>query len=208
MEPRFAGGLLATGRVAKGICGSILVPVQRGIARRCTNETLVYIPAPRPTLEDASVDSGSHAMTKREGNRLKSRMAIWESQDKIRRRFLYGCVLADLAYGLLNMFGRAEGASQILIRSMLPSGLDWFVPGLILLSAMLLLIGWSAWGGIAGTMGWGANTVAILWTIGSGTSLSTGGWVPYAFVWYFHVSVIISVVNGTDADREERQRRS
>lgn len=132
------------------------------------------------------------------------RMAIWMSIDPIRRHWLTWVVIVDLLYGGVNMFGKTEGASQILLRSILPLQF-WY--GLLVLAALLVTFGWSVRGGMVGTFGWGSFAVAQIATIVHGTALSYGGAIPLLGWAGIHVMIVYDVGSGLDDSREQSQRR-
>jgi hypothetical protein len=131
-------------------------------------------------------------------------MPIWASVDPIRRHWLTWVVLVDCLYGGINMFGRAEGPSQLLLRSILPLPL-WY--GLLPLAAALITLGYSVRGGMIGTFAWGSFAVAAILTIANGTALSYGGAIPLLGWAGVHIMIIYDVGSGLDEAREQSQRR-
>lgn len=138
---------------------------------------------------------------------VPERMPVWASKDKIRTQWLtWLCVFINLPYGVLTMFGRSDGASQVLIREAFPPGTHLWA-ALLLASTGLIFLGWSVTGAAGAATAWLTLFAASLFTVGHGTALATAGPVlPWGMAG-FHVLVIIEVMSGLDADRERRQRR-
>lgn len=131
-------------------------------------------------------------------------MPIWRSIDRIRLHWLGLLVAVDALYGLVNIFGKAESAPQILLRTILPLPV-WY--GLIVGSAVLITFGWSVPGGVVGTLGWSALAAASASTIVHGTAESYGG--PFLLGGWagWHILVTYDVGSGLDDARERSQRR-
>lgn len=136
---------------------------------------------------------------------INDRMPVWKSQDKIRREWLHSLCAVDALTGLFVMFGRSEGAAQMLLKQALPGLWLWALA--LLVAAGMIEFGWYIRGGAAGAAAWGSYTAAILWTIGARTALSDAGWILPAFITLVHVLIIHEVESGLDQDRERRQRR-
>lgn len=136
---------------------------------------------------------------------MNSRMTIFQSIDKIRLHWLLLVVCVDVLYGGINIFGKADSAPQILLRSILPLPF-WY--GSLVLSGGLLTLGYSVAGGMVGTGGWGALTVAALLTIVYGTAQSYGGPVLLGAFAVIHGMITYEVASGLDAHRERTQRGS
>lgn len=136
---------------------------------------------------------------------MSDRLTVWTSAktDPIRAAWLAVLVLVDLLYGGLCMFGKAEAAPQILLRTILPLPF-WF--GLLVVSAGLIWVGHSVWGALIGASGWIALSMASFVTIVHGTALSYGGPVPSAGIAVFHVLIIIQVIRGQDAARQRKMQ--
>lgn len=132
-------------------------------------------------------------------------MPIWRSIDKIRLHWLGLLIGVDALYGLINIFGKAESAPQILLRTIFPL---WFWYGLLVVSAGLITFGWSVQGGMVGTFGWGALAVASASTIVHGTAQSYGGPVLLGGWAGWHILVTYDVGSGLDDKRERQQRQS
>lgn len=132
------------------------------------------------------------------------RMPIWASIDPIRRHWLSWVVAVDFLYGGVNMFGKTQGASQVLLGSILPLSI-WY--GLLLLAAILITFGWSVRGGMVGTFAWGAYAAAQVVTIVNGTALSYGGAIPLLGWAGVHIMITYDVGSGLDDAREQSQRR-
>ncbi len=137
-------------------------------------------------------------------SRPPRRKWIFESVDPIRTHWLTLVVAVDVLYGGINMFGKAEGASQTLLRSILPLPL-WY--GSVVLAGILILFEFSVRGGTVGTFAWGALAVAQALTIVQGTALSYGGAIPLLGWAAVHVLVTYDVGSGLDDWREQSQRR-
>lgn len=136
---------------------------------------------------------------------VPKRMPVWSSVDPIRLHWLSMVVTGDVAYGLVNMFGKAETASQILLRSILPLPV-WY--GALVLAAVLIAFGFSIPGGMIGTGAFGALAVASVSTIVHGTAQSYGGPILLAvFGAGPHILITYDVGSGLD-DRRERQQRA
>lgn len=132
-------------------------------------------------------------------------MPVWVSQDRIRQQWLYSLIAADGLYAVLTLFGRSEGASQLLLRSVLPIGTTvWSL--LLLCAAVLMLFGGSIPGATLGTLAWVILTSTTLVSIHNGTALSSAGPVLPGFMTWLHILVSYAVGSGLDADRERRQR--
>lgn len=133
-------------------------------------------------------------------------MPVWASRDLIRQQWLYSLIGADGLYAALTLFGRSEGASQLLLRSVLPIGTTvWSL--LLFGAAVLMLLGASVPGATLGTLAWVILTSATLFSIHYGTALSSAGPVLPGFMTWLHILVSYAVGSGLDADRERRQRR-
>lgn len=132
------------------------------------------------------------------------RMPIWGSIDPIRKHWLTLVVVVDILYGGINMFGKAEGPSQILLASILPTQI-WYA--LLPLAGFLITFGWSVRGGMVGTFAWGSMAAAAALTIVHGTALSYGGAIPLLGWAGVHVMISYDVSSGLDDAREQSQRR-
>lgn len=131
-------------------------------------------------------------------------MPVLASVDRIRVHWLTTIVVGDLAYGLVSAFGKAEGASQLLLREVAPIQL-WAV--LYVAAAGLIWFGWSVWGGVAGTLAWGSAAVASAVAISLNLAPSWTGPVVLGILTYCHILVSFEVASGLDKDRERRQRK-
>lgn len=131
------------------------------------------------------------------------RMAVWASADPIRRHWLYWVVIVDFTYGGINMFGKAQGPSQLLLATILPIQV-WY--GMLVVAAVLIALGWSVRGGVLGTLGWGSLTAAAVLTVVHGTALSYGGFIPLLGWMGVHVMIMYDVSSGLDDARERLQR--
>lgn len=111
-----------------------------------------------------------------------------------------------MTYGVLTLFGRSDGATQVAMRDVFPIATQLW-GALLISSAALLWLGWSVIGAAGAALAWTILTVAAVVVINHGGAVSTAGWVPFAFIGGCHVLVIFEVLSGLDADRELRQRR-
>lgn len=135
---------------------------------------------------------------------VPKRMPVYRSQDKIRTHWLTLLCAFDLLYGLVNMFGKAEGPGQLVLRGIAPIPV-WY--GLLVLAAVLIWFGWSVPGGSVGAFALGFQAAAALVSITNGTALNYGGPLVLGYVAWQHALVIYDVGSGLDADRERRQQR-
>ena len=108
-------------------------------------------------------------------------MPIWASIDPIRRHWLTLLLLIDVAYGVVNLFGH---------------GISPWCGAAMLLSAPLILLGWSVAGAGIATVGWSAAMFA-----GNDNPILLGGMAG----WF--VLVIYDCGTGLDVEREISQRR-
>lgn len=132
-------------------------------------------------------------------------MPVWRSIDKIRLHWLGLLIGVDALYGLINIFGKAESAPQILLRTILPLPV-WY--GMLVLAAVLVTFGFSVPGGVVGTLGWSALAAASAFTIVHGTAESYGGPVLLGgFGAGFHILITYDVGSGLDDARERSPRR-
>lgn len=135
---------------------------------------------------------------------LPKRMSVRDSADAIRRQWLTTLCVADVSFGGINMFFKAESPGQQLLRSIFPIPV-W---GAALVAAgALIWFGWSVQGGIAGAFVWGFSSGATVATIVFGTAPSVSGPIPAAFLCLCHAMIIYQVGSGMDQDRERRQRQ-
>lgn len=136
---------------------------------------------------------------------FKRHMPIWQSIDPIRKHWLTWVVAVDFLYGGINMFGKTESASQLLLASILPI---WMWYAMLPLSAFFIAFGYSVRGGMLGTLGWGALAAAAVLTIVHGTALSYGGAIPLIGWAGVHIMITYEVGSGLDDQRERSQRAS
>lgn len=132
-------------------------------------------------------------------------MPIWRSwkSDPIRFHWLFWLILIDALYGVVNMFGRADNASQLLMRDTAPIP-AWYV--LLPIAAVLIGVGLSKTGGAVGMFAWLFLLLASATSIKQGTALSYGGPILLGFPCGCHFLVIFDVGTGADAERERKQR--
>ena len=135
---------------------------------------------------------------------LPKRMPVYRSQDKIRIHWLTAICAIDALVGLLTMFGRSEGAAQMLLRAFITTTL-W--GGVLTASGLLIWLGYSVAGGIGGTLAWASLGFASVVTLTLGTGPSTSGPILPLAMAVFHGLITYDVGSGLDADREMRQRR-
>ncbi len=131
-------------------------------------------------------------------------MPVWKSIDPIRTHWLSLVIAEDFAYGVTNTFGKTEGASQTLLRTLLPLPV-WY--GSLVVAAVLVALGYSVSGGIVGMACWMALAVAAMLTIAHGTALSYGGPIPLMGWAWIHFLITYDVHSGLDDARERSQRR-
>jgi len=131
-------------------------------------------------------------------------MPVWVSlkTDPIRAHWLAVVVIEDVLYGLVNMFGKTEGAAQALMREVLPIPV-WY--GLIVASAVLIAFGWSVWGAVLGTFAWLFLVLASVESIKNGTAPSYGGPILLSLPAALNFLIIFDVLSGLDAARERKQ---
>lgn len=135
------------------------------------------------------------------------RMPVFRSADPIRTHWLTALCLLDIFYGLVNVFGRSDGASQVLLRSLPPVPVWATLPiAASIVASVAIYLGYSVIGGIAGTLAWGSLVFASIASIATGTALSWSGPVLYGFVTWVHVLITYEVSSELDSERERRQR--
>jgi hypothetical protein len=136
---------------------------------------------------------------------MPDRMPVWVSfkTDKIRFHWLSWLCLGDALYGILTIFGRSDGAPQLLLRSVLPVATPLW-GGALFAAATLMLMGYSVSGGLVGLFCWGILGMAAAFTVSS--SPSSSGWVVPMWCAGWHLLVAYDVGSGLDHDRERRQR--
>lgn len=118
------------------------------------------------------------------------RMSIFASADRIRVQWLSLTVIVDALFGLVNMIGPADNATQRLLRDVAPI---WSWYGLFLLAAAAIGFGYSKTGAAVGMFGWLFLALAACLSIGNGTALSWGGPVLYALPMGQHFLIILEV---------------
>lgn len=132
------------------------------------------------------------------------RMPVWKSEDKIRVQWLTFLIFADVAYGVINWFGgRAESASQILLRDIMSTSL-W--GALLVAAGSFIWFGFSLTGAFLGVAAWGILATMSVRTIIEGTSLSWSGPVLLGYLMGNHMLILHEVASGIDAARERKQR--
>lgn len=134
---------------------------------------------------------------------LPERLPVRGSEDKIRRQWLTWLCAVDTLYGVVCMFGKAEGSGQVLLRNIFPIPL-W--GGALVVSAAAIWWGWAVRGALLGTFVWAFTAGASLASIVIGTAPSSAGPIPTAFLAGCHALIAHEVWSGLDADRERRQR--
>lgn len=112
-----------------------------------------------------------------------ARMSVWESfqSDPIRALWLFQLLLTNVLYGVYHLFG---------------DDLSTYCGAMLILSAVLLCVGFSLTGGILGAIAW----LLFLFAAKDNPILVSG-------LGGFHILVIVNVGTGQDADREFNQRR-
>jgi hypothetical protein len=135
--------------------------------------------------------------------KLPERMPVRASADLIRRQWLTWLCIVDALYGVALMFGKAEGAGQVLLRNIFPIPM-W--GSLMVVAGAAIWWGWSVRGALLGAFVWAFTAGASLASIVIGTALSYSGPIPTAFLAGCHALIAHQVWSGLDADRERRQR--
>ena len=128
------------------------------------------------------------------------RLSVWESakSDPIRAQWLTVLTVMDALAGAICVFVPAGEASPILL---------YVAGGLLLAAAVLVVVGFSVTGGIAGSFGWGVLVATVLFAIVEWTALWCLAPVVFGWAAACHVLIVYEVGSRLDRDRERRQRR-
>lgn len=131
---------------------------------------------------------------------MSARMPVWQSakSDPIRAQWLYALVIVNSLCGGICVGLPAGDASPVLL---------YISGGLLLVSAVLVAVGWSVAGGVAGAFGWGVLVANVLFAIVHWTALWCIAPVVLGYLALQHALVMYEVGTGLDRARERRQRR-
>lgn len=128
------------------------------------------------------------------------RVPVFQRYDRLTGLHLAALAALDVTYGATFLLGgKAESASQLLLKPILPPTL-W--GGLLVAAGAALWAGWNREGPIIGLCVWGGLASASAISIAQGTAQSYGG--PWLFLWIavFHAIVLWGEVSRRDDTRK------
>lgn len=124
---------------------------------------------------------------------------VLDRADRLSGLYLIALAATDAGYGATFLLGgRAESASQLLLRPILPPPL-W--GGMLCLAAIGLWFGWNRGGPILGLIVWGALAAASGITIAQNTASSYGGPWLFAGMAALHGVVLWGEMSDTDTGK-------